>query len=178
MRYSISASGALIAVALLVALAPEHAEADANRAVFAPVLLDPTLQKARKIAAFGVIRSESEWVAFWKSVVDPGVRLGATAPDINFDTHTAVVVTVGERPSGGYDIVFDGLMRVGYELQLQAYEMQPGENCIAISALTYPAGVALIRRTDGEVSLELNTARYNCKGTTLSEDRPAGSSEK
>ena len=62
----------------------------------------------------------------------------APADQIDFSAHQVVLLTMGEKPTGGYGIRIDSVEETNGTLKLGATETGPGSNCMVTQALTAP----------------------------------------
>jgi hypothetical protein len=69
-----------------------------------------------------VIRSESEWQNLWRKHSN---ELYSTPPTVRFDQEVAVVIFLGEKPTGGYDVSIVRAERSGDELVIYYQEKAP-----------------------------------------------------
>jgi len=60
-------------------------------------------------------------------------------PDVDFATHTVLVVATGERRTGGYLIRVSEVASTGVGLQATVVTTSPGRHCVVSQAMTQPA---------------------------------------
>lgn len=109
----------------------------------------------------GVLRSEAEWTAFWEEV--HARRMPAPErPDVDFEQSMIVVASMGTRPTGGYEIAFGEVGRVGASYHVVVRESAPGPNCMTTAALTEPVTAMRVPRTDGNVYFIERTETLRC----------------
>jgi hypothetical protein len=81
---------------------------------------------AIRVPVTAVVSDEAAWIDAWSAITanqtDPPER-----PAVSLEDHTLVVVTLGERPTGGYDV---GISRVDYS---------PGTAVVHVKVTTPPA---------------------------------------
>ncbi len=58
--------------------------------------------------------------------------------NIDFSRRSLVIVTLGERPTGGYGVRIHGVQRHNNTLYVQGVETQPGSDAVVTQALTHP----------------------------------------
>jgi hypothetical protein len=74
-------------------------------------------------------------------------------PDIDLGTHTALFVTLGERPTAGYGLEVVRARRHGEQLVLSVRELRPPRDSMQAQVLTQPHALVLVPRTDDPVAL-------------------------
>jgi hypothetical protein len=77
-----------------------------------------------------LITDEAGWRRTWDVIgkdLGPG---GLLMPEINFDTHSVVVVYLGERQTLDYDVEITGIKRIGTVLAVETKERQPPSGLI------------------------------------------------
>jgi hypothetical protein len=97
-----------------------------------------------------VIRSATEWPAIWSRL--HGAQ--TPAPEVvqpDFDTEMAVVAAMGEKPTGGFDIVIDSVTRHERGAITYVTERSPGPGCMTTQALTQPVHAVRAPKTDGTI---------------------------
>lgn len=77
---------------------------------------------------------------------------GEVPVDVDFASQQAIVLALGQQPTGGYWISADAVQRVGNTLYVQATANRPGPDAMTTQALTYPFAVAVIP-SQGNVTL-------------------------
>lgn len=85
--------------------------------------------------------------------------LSKLEPD--FLNEAVVVVALGERPTGGYWVVIDGVRRVDDALVVQVRVNRPGDDEMTTQAMTHPFAAAVIPVQDRamEVRVEAESLR-------------------
>lgn len=93
---------------------------------------------------------EAEWSAFWRNHTggdgDP--------PDVDFATHIAVAVLMGERPTGGHSVRVDNVTWRDGAYRVDYTTLEPGESCHVTQALSYPYHVVSVERVDADGGAE------------------------
>ncbi len=97
-----------------------------------------------------VVRSEAGWRDAWATIHRTLVPQPAL-PAVDFARETVLVVALGERSSGGYDIVVDSVYDMGSELQAVVRRTSPGAGCLVTGALTQPVDAVRIPATTKSV---------------------------
>jgi hypothetical protein len=109
-----------------------------------------------------VIRTPEAWGEAWARIWERGSYKPAL-PTADFDTEMVVLVAMGSRPSGGYDILLtsaavqDGVLRIGVA------ELSPGRGCAAIDAITTPVAAARLTRFDGPIEFVETSRAHDCE---------------
>ena len=107
--------------------------------------------------------------ACWQGAADPALAshqlllvtsedqlqaLGAPSlkdAQVDFDQNDAVLVTMGQQPTGGYWICVDAIQKVGDVLYLQGRANAPGEEAVVTLAQTHPYCLVTIPKcADGD----------------------------
>ena len=139
-------------------------EAGARLSVFIPTQ-DLTLAKRANSGITArerlVIRDASEWPAMWSRI--HGAE--SPQPDVvqpDFTKDMAVVAAMGEKSSGGFDIVIDSVTQHERGSIVYVTERSPGANCMATAALTQPVHAVRAPRTDGTIWWRERIVVDNC----------------
>ena len=93
-----------------------------------------------------VVRSDAEWRAAWAKVYE-GVSPQPGRPAIAFSREMVLVAALGQRSSGGYGIVVEGVYDGGGELRVLVRKVSPGRNCVVTAALTEPVDAVRVPRS-------------------------------
>ncbi len=86
-----------------------------------------------------LITSEEELKAIGSTSLD--------AAKVEFDLNNAVLVTMGEKPTGGYWILIDAAQLVGDTLYVQGVANAPAKDTIVTEALTYPYCLVVVPKS-------------------------------
>ena len=111
--------------------------------------VDGEVEWSGAIAAAGadmtmVARDERSWLILWQLVgEDPPGDLG--------DDTMALAVFLGPRPTGGYSVEFDDILRDGDDLVVDFGESTPGAGDSTTQAVTAPYIIQLVPEADGVV---------------------------
>lgn len=92
-----------------------------------------------------VVADEAAWKAVWRT-------LGKDAPALDFATHVAVVVFVGERPTGGFTAVFDEPQAKGDDVVVRWRVPKPAG--FVSQAFAYPWKIRAFPRPKGRLIAE------------------------
>jgi hypothetical protein len=90
-----------------------------------------------------VIRSQAEWQKLWRQVqgeqfLRNRAGLDSALRKIDFSKQMIIAVFQGEKPTGGYGIAVNKLVRNAKQLEVFIEEKSPGPDCFTTQALTYP----------------------------------------
>ena len=85
------------------------------------------------------IQTQAQYDALGDESIFPG--------GIDFDQNDLVIVSLGERPTGGYAIEIDSVQLQGGELAVTGKASTPGPDANTTQALTYPYSAVLIANT-------------------------------
>jgi len=158
------------AIVLLIAGCQEEspgaadAEAGARLSVFVPtqdVTLARQLNGGMTTRERLVVRSASEWPAIW-SRIHGGQNPQPDVVQPDFSTEMAVVASMGQKPSGGFEIVIDSVTRHERGSIVFVTEKSPGSNCVTTGALAEPVHAVRAPRTDGSIWWRERTITENC----------------
>ena len=69
--------------------------------------------------------------------------------NVNFDTQSIVVFSLGEQPTGGYWAWITGVQRSGGKLWVQATVNRPADGAATAQVMSYPVAAAVIDRQSG-----------------------------
>lgn len=96
-----------------------------------------------------VVRSEAEWAALWRRITTG--QSPALLPPVDFRREMLLVAAMGARPTGGYTVRIVSAIDRGAEIEARAVQTAPGRRCGAIAAVTEPADVVRVTRSDKPV---------------------------
>jgi hypothetical protein len=90
---------------------------------------------------------------------------GKEIEGFDFEKRSLVLLFGGTRPSSGYSIQTDSLVRTGKALELVGVLQKPGENCIVADMISYPMQLlAIDKPVSGTVlTLRLKETTTNCR---------------
>ena len=75
-----------------------------------------------------------------------GADLAALEP--NFEEESVIILSLGEKNSGGYWVEITGVQQVGETLYIQAVANQPGENEFVTQAIEYPYAAVVVEKVE------------------------------
>ncbi len=108
---------------------------------------------------FVVSRTVRAWHRLWNDRIADGVftRAGVRkqAPAVDFGRSMVVTVFAGSRPTGGYWLRVDRVVRRGNVLIVRATEHDPGDGCATTMQLTSPFVAVRVPRSPGIVDVRV-----------------------
>lgn len=119
---------------------------------------------------FKVIRSESEWSAYWEPFFKPRSEVAPAItpyppipePPIGFSKFILIVASAGSKPTGGYAIEIASIQAVGAASVVNVLETVPGKTCATTQATTQPSAMALVERTNRRVEFKVSVTTHDC----------------
>jgi hypothetical protein len=106
-----------------------------------------------------VVRDQAAWSELWHTIHAPMTPV-PPLPMVDFGQEMVVAAGVGNRSSGGYDVLMGGAAEDASGLQIEVIETSPGPGCVTTQALTQPVDLARTPRRDGPVRF-VTTRRIN-----------------
>jgi hypothetical protein len=103
-----------------------------------------------------VIRDRETWFDVWKRIHSPDPTHGPyptmpPLPEIDFSREMLVVVTMGERPTGGYAIIVDGVYERAKQIEIVVRSISPGRGCMETQSLTQPVDIVQLPKREGSI---------------------------
>ena len=108
-----------------------------------------------------VIRDQESWRAAWTTLYI-GMSPVVVPPTIDFSRSTVILVALGSRPSGGYDITISRVARDARVLYLQVTSTSPGDRCFVSAALTQPVDIVVVPHIVDETVFVERKAVHQC----------------
>ena len=109
-----------------------------------------------------VIRDGASWQAAWAQT-HANMSPVPPLPAVDFSTDMIVLVAMGWRPSGGYQILVEGASELGADGAVVAVSStSPGVRCFVTAALTEPVDIVRMPRRDGEIRFTERSGVTNC----------------
>jgi hypothetical protein len=96
-----------------------------------------------------VVRDAAEWTRYRDLLA--GAPGGAPPPTVDFERDMVIVVALGQRPTGGYEIEVSQVVRADTLLTVTVTETTPGRSCMTTQAFTAPAVAVRVPRFVGQV---------------------------
>ena len=105
-----------------------------------------------RVARREEVRSAARWDRVWGELT-AGRTPPPERPAVDFRERMVLVATLGERPTGGYGITIDRVLRTSRDgLVAVVRETRPAEDCALTQSLTTPATAVSVPRVRGDVS--------------------------
>jgi PrcB C-terminal len=108
-----------------------------------------------------VIRDQATWQQTWSTIWSRTSPVPAL-PAADFDREMLIVAALGERPSGGFSILINGVTETANGVTVSVRSVSPGSGCITTLALTQPVDIARVTRRDGLVAFSETSAVQSC----------------
>ncbi len=106
-----------------------------------------------------VVADEAALAQTWLTI-HQGVA-GVAAPRMDFARNSVVLLTLGGRSSGGYQIRFDGVTR-GAPNVVRYTVTSPGPGCMTTQMMSSPYDVVSVSRLEGATRFERREAVDKC----------------
>lgn len=115
-----------------------------------------------------VIRSQVEWQKLWQqmqvaSFLPRNARTDSLLNKIDFNKHMLLAVFQGQKPSGGYSITVDKLVRSNNRLEVFIEEKSPGADCFTTQMLTHPYHVIVTEKSALKVAFTTRQSTAACR---------------
>jgi hypothetical protein len=95
-----------------------------------------------------VIKTVPDWNAFWPTMYSDGQR----PPTISFADHTVIFVTSVSRPTTGYGIAVQSIVRQGNDATVYIDETKPGPQCRTGQSVSQPYEIINVPAPCGKVT--------------------------
>lgn len=99
-----------------------------------------------------VVRSQQEWID----------SIGSQENTIDFSQKTALIISMGQRMTGGYTIETKSITEKKDKIYVSLDFIAPGKNCITIQVVNYPTQILLIPATKKEIVWEITNKTQDC----------------
>ena len=145
-------------------------KSDSEKAVAPPIVLTPLDNAIRGYYQYSsgyadsarlVIRDEAAWSDVWTRLVSNSGPKPAL-PSVDFATEMLIVATLGTRSSGGYSIKVTAAEQLTDHIAVTILRTSPGRSCGTTAALTAPADVVRMRRSDLPVRFIEQSTVHEC----------------
>lgn len=90
-----------------------------------------------------VIRDQESWREAWTTLYI-GMSPSAVPPTVDFTRSTVILVALGSRSTGGYDITVSRVARDANVVYVQVTSTSPGDRCFTTQAFTQPVDVIVL----------------------------------
>jgi hypothetical protein len=81
--------------------------------------------------------------------------------DVDFNKETLIAISLGMRPTSGYSINVNKVLKEKGKILIQASEICPKKNQIVLMVITYPSILIKIPKNEGQFELDLKTCKPN-----------------
>ena len=108
-----------------------------------------------------VIRDREAWLKLWKQIASQQ-QPSPPPPDIDFSREMLIVVAMGQRNTGGFGIIVDGVYKRDKKLEVVVKSTSPGNNCMTTQALTQPVDIVRVQKSDYSVVFREIDVRNDC----------------
>ncbi|MDQ3997842.1 MAG: protease complex subunit PrcB family protein [Gemmatimonadota bacterium] len=109
-----------------------------------------------------VIRTAAAWSEAWTRITGPSDPL-RPPPAIDFDHEMVVLVSMGERATGGYSIAIEGVYDASGRIFAEVREKSPGAGCFVTEAVTRPVDAVRVPRRDSAVIFVERAETVDCR---------------
>ena len=109
-----------------------------------------------------VIRDRDAWRSIWSKLYERTSPI-PPMPEIDFANEVVVVAALGERGSGGFNVVFSGATENdsgGIDVTVRA--ASPGDRCAMLTVLTQPVDIARVPRVYSSIRFVERNEVVNC----------------
>src|SRR5687768_11485813 len=106
-----------------------------------------------------LIEDAAAWTALWQEVT-ANYQPPPPVPTIDFNAESVVLAAMGQRNSGGYEILIDSVHEADGKMYVTVREVSPGGNCFVTAALSAPVmAVRVAKRNITAVFVERTEIR-------------------
>jgi hypothetical protein len=109
-----------------------------------------------------VIDNAAGWVNTWSQIAGNHIPPPGP-PAIDFESSVVIVVAMGVRPSGGFQITIDQVRFLDGDVQIAVTERSPGEGCSGPGVLTAPLDAVVVMRFDGRSAFLERSSTVDCR---------------
>ncbi|MEJ2678089.1 MAG: protease complex subunit PrcB family protein [Gemmatimonadota bacterium] len=108
-----------------------------------------------------VINTELGWQGFWgeyQAYMAPAQPM----PAIDFTKKMVIAASMGSRPTGGFSIRIESVLRNGDGYDVGIVETSPGSSCVVTQAVTAPVTAVAVPATDGDIHFFDRKTVHDC----------------
>lgn len=98
----------------------------------------------------------------WADVRTRLTFTGSVTPTVDFTKEMVSIVTLGQRPTGGFQVRVSAVTKRGNAIEIVAVEEAPGPTCATTQVITQPFTVIAMTRSDAGVDAAWSKATRNC----------------
>lgn len=100
---------------------------------------------------------EKAWTTAWSHFSDP-----TPLPEVNFETETIILVALGARNNGGYQLKINSVHELGNEFTIDYTETTPNPKCTNTQAIVFPYEFISVPKTSKKVVFKNSQQVGNC----------------
>lgn len=108
-----------------------------------------------------VVREAQAWAELWERMWQHRSPV-PDRPDVDFTREMVVVVSLGARPTSGFDILIDSAAVTAEGLTVSVRAIAPDVGCAVLPVLTEPVDIARLGRSPRPVRFEQRTETRTC----------------
>ena len=138
----------------------------------AHAMAEPVLELSVKVidqGAYGgieaplqiVIRDEAEWRRYW-ALLHQHLAARPQLPKIDFETQQLLLVCMGQRASGGYQVQVQKVMHYRQHCEIVVRQFSPGAGCVEPMVLTQPYQVVATARSGLPLEFVITNEPRDC----------------
>jgi len=105
-----------------------------------------------------IVREVGAWQAMW-SALGRNQLPAQEAPTVDFQRELIALVTLGEKPTGGFGVRVSGLRDDGDRWILEAEEVEPASGSMQVQMLTSPFDLVRLQRTSLPIEVEFTATQ-------------------
>jgi hypothetical protein len=102
-----------------------------------------------------VVTNATQWAEVWKKH-SAQQKPAKPAPEVNFEKETVLLVSLGQKRSGGYSVEITGLEESDGKTKVIAKTKAPKPGGIQLQAITSPFHIVAVPRIKGPVAFKLD----------------------
>lgn len=110
-----------------------------------------------------VVRDAAAWQTLWNRI-HSGRTPTPPLPAVDFSRDMVVVVAMGQKSSGGYNILLErATEEAGDGIAIAVLSSSPGANCVVTMAVTAPVDIATLPLHPGPFLFSERSERRSCE---------------
>ena len=109
-----------------------------------------------------VVRDSVHWARVWDTAFARQAPV-PPLPAVDFATEMVVVAALGTRPSGGYDIVIEGMASEAGGAAVLVATTAPGDDCFTTAAITEPVVMVRVGTVAGPIRFHERAETHSCR---------------
>ncbi len=107
------------------------------------------------------VRTAAEWEDLWSTATAP-VQPATDPPAVDFTSRMVLVVALGRRATGGFDVRIGSVFEDGERLYVVYTETSPGEGCLTTQAFSAPISAVSVPSSGKPVNFVRRTNELAC----------------